>query len=200
MHRATNWNRSLVNTVGPPTWYHGGELTLEPYSTSFPHWNPSNTSAAWVTCRLTPTGGTLAYLSTKLVTHLAPSELINVHTGACSEAGGAFCNGNWFYVYWPTDVPCISPHHINAKELTTVIMAVQVWCHTWANHHVVIHFDNKMTEAVINNGTGRNSTCLDLLKHLASLAWQFYCTISASYITGVENTTADTISRLHEPS
>ena len=56
-----------------------------------------------------------------------------------------------------------------------------------------------MTEAVINNGTARNSTCLDLLKHLASLAFQFNFTISASYIPGLENIMADIISRLHEP-
>ena len=128
-----------------------------------------------------------------------PSELLNVYTDACSEAGGAFCNGNWFYVHWPTDVPRLSPHHINTKELATVIMAAQVWCRTWANHHVVIHTDNQVTEAVINNGTARNSTCLELLKHLASLALQFNFTISAAYIPGVENIMADTISRLHEP-
>ena len=56
-----------------------------------------------------------------------------------------------------------------------------------------------MTQAVINNGTARNSTCLDLLKHLASLALQFNFTISASYIPGIDNVMADTISRLHEP-
>ena len=110
-----------------------------------------------------------------------------------------FCNGNWLYVHWLTDAPRISPHHINMKELATVIMAAQVWCHTWANHHVVIHTDNKMTEAAKNNGTAWNSTCLDLMKHLASLAIQFNFTISASYIPGVDHIMADTISRLHEP-
>ena len=38
-----------------------------------------------------------------------PSELINIQIDACSEAGGAFCNGNRPYVHWPTDVPRISP-------------------------------------------------------------------------------------------
>ena len=137
-------------------------------------------------------------MRTKLASYLAPSELLNVYTDACSEAGRAFCNGNWFYVHWPTDVPRLSPHHINTKELATVIMVAQVWCRTWANHHVVIHTDSQMTDAVINNGTARNSTCLELLKHLASLALQFNFTISAAYIPGVENIVADTISRLHE--
>ena len=61
------------------------------------------------------------------------------------------------------------------------------------------HRYNKMMEAVINNGTAQNSTRLDLLKHFASLAFQFNFTISASYMPGVDNIMADTISRLHEP-
>ena len=74
-----------------------------------------------------------------------------------------------------------------------------MWCRIWANHHTVIHADNQVTEAVINNGTARNSTCLELLKHLASLVLQFSFTISAAYIPGIENIMADTISCLHEP-
>ena len=128
-----------------------------------------------------------------------PSEQLNEYTDACSEAGGAFCNGNWFYVHWPSDVPRLTVHHINTKELAAVVMAAQVWRQNWANHHVVIHTDNQVTAAVINNGTARNSTCLDLLKHLASLALEFNFTISASYIPGIDNVMADTISRLHEP-
>ena len=77
-------------------------------------------------------------------------------------------------------------------------MAAQVWLHTWANHHVVIHTDNKMTGAVINNGTAWNSTCLDLLKHLASLVLQFNFIINASYVPRVENNMADTIPCQHE--
>ena len=200
MNRATNWNRSLVNSVGQPTWYHGGELTPESYSNLI-----SSQKFPKHKCRLGDLQADLNWWPHWLICGLnwrriwPPSELINVHIDASSEAGGDFCNGNWLYVHWPTDVPRISPHHINTKELAKVIMAAQVWCHTWANHHVVIHTDNKMMEAVINNATAQNSTCLDLLKHLASLAFQFNFTMRASYIPGVDNIMADTISCLHEP-
>lgn len=128
-----------------------------------------------------------------------PVDVLNAYTDACFLAGGAFCNGNWLYSHWPCDIPRLNPHHINTKELAIVVMAAQVWGHSWANHHVVIHTDNQTTEAVINNGTARNSTCLNLLKHLASLSLQFNFTISACYVPGVDNIVADTISRLHEP-
>ena len=93
----------------------------------------------------------------------------------------------------------ITPHHINTKELATVVMAAQAWSRVWANHHVAVFIGNRVTEAAVNNDTARNSTCLHLLKHLAALALQFNFDISAVYIPGVDNTIADTISRLHEP-
>ena len=116
-----------------------------------------------------------------------------------TDGGGGFCCGNLLYVHWAHDVPRLTPHHINTKELATVVMAAQAWSRVWANHHVVVFIGNRVTEAVVNNGTARNSTCLHLLKHLAALALQFNFNISAVHIPGVDNTIADTISRLHEP-
>ena len=128
-----------------------------------------------------------------------PTTALDVFTDACTDAGGAFCCGNLLYAHWANDVPRLTPHHINTKELAAVVMAAQAWSHVWANHHVVVFTDNRVTEAAVNNGTARNSTCLHFLKHLAALALQFNFNISAVYIPGVDNTIADTISRLHEP-
>ena len=128
-----------------------------------------------------------------------PTTALNVFTNACTDGGRGFCCGNLLYVHWAHDVPRLTPHHINTKELVTVVMAAQAWSHVWANHHVGVFTDNRVTEAAVNNGTARNSACLHLLKHLAGLALQFNFNISAVYIPGVDNTIADTISRLHEP-
>ena len=128
-----------------------------------------------------------------------PTTALDVFTDACTDAGGAFCCGNLLYAHWANDVPWLTPHHINTKELAAVVMAAQAWSHVWANHHVVVFTDNRVTEAAVNNGTARNSTCLHFLKHLAALALQFNFNIRAVYIPGVDNTIADTISRLHEP-
>ena len=128
-----------------------------------------------------------------------PTTALDVFTDACTDAGGAFCGGNLLYAHWTNDVPRLTPHHINTKELAAVVMAAQALSHVWANHHVVVFTDNRVTEAAVNNGTARNSTCLHFLKHLAALALQFNFDISEVYIPGVYNTIADTISRLHEP-
>jgi len=46
-----------------------------------------------------------------------PQDTITVLTDSCDVAGGAFCNGKWLYVHWPTDVPRLGAQHINTKEL-----------------------------------------------------------------------------------
>ena len=126
-----------------------------------------------------------------------PTTALNVFTDACTDGGRGFCCGNLLYVHWAHGVPRWTHHHINTKELATVVMAAQAWSHVWANHYVVVFTDNIVIEAAVKNGTARNGTCLHLLKHLDGLALQF--NISAVHIPGVDNTIADMISRLHEP-
>ena len=61
----------------------------------------------------------------KLATYLAPTTALNVNTGACINGGGGFCCGALLYVHWAHDVPRLTPHHINTKELATVVMAAR---------------------------------------------------------------------------
>ena len=124
---------------------------------------------------------------------------ISVSTDSSLSAGGAFCLGDWTYCDWHWDFPEMYHEHINVKELATTLVAAIRWSPLWANHRVVLFTDNKVTEAIINNGTTHNLTCLKILQELASLALHFDFSITAVYIPGSKNTIADTISRLSEP-
>jgi len=128
---------------------------------------------------------------------LMSTEIYMVDTDACSLAGGAFCGGDWLYSHWRGDM---SSHHINTKELAAVVLAARRWSHLWSGHKVIIRTDNTVTQAVINNGTALNHTCLMLLKEIAHLALHFNFTITAIHIPGRTNILADCISRLHERS
>ncbi len=128
-----------------------------------------------------------------------PCQQLQVVTDACPLAGGGFCQGDWFFTHWPSDSPGLMPHHINTKELASVVTAAHRWRTQWAGHHVTVLTDNSVTAAVINKGSAANTTCLHLLKHLACLAIEHGFTISAQHIPGRTNVLADCISRLHQP-
>ena len=128
-----------------------------------------------------------------------PTTSLDVFTDASNAAGGAFCRGDWLYTHWASDCGPLSLHHINTKELAAVVMAACRWGHLWANHRVVIHTDSTVTEAALNKGTARNSTCMDLQRQLSDLALHHGFLITAMHITTHDNVLADTISRLHTP-
>ena len=129
-----------------------------------------------------------------------PTDTLDVYTDASLKAGGAFCHGDWLYTQWAADCPALKDHHINTKELAAVVAAACRWGHLWAGHHVIVHTDSSVTLGVINKGSARNQTCLQLLQLLARLSMQHGFVISARHIPGDDNTLADTISRLHEPN
>ena len=64
---------------------------------------------------------------------------------------------------------CHTARHINNRGLAAVAIAV---CGA-RNGAITILVSTQTIKWLINNGTARNSTCLDLLKHLASLDLEF---------------------------
>ena len=125
-------------------------------------------------------------------------EEIYAYTDSSMHAGGAFCNGDWFYTAWLSDEPHIQSHHINTKELAIIVSAAKRWGPLWGNKRVHIVTDNVCAMWNINNGTSVNRACQSLLRELCDLSLKFNFTITASVIRSQDNFVADAISRLHE--
>ena len=54
-------------------------------------------------------------------------------TDACKASGGAFCDGDFFYLNWEKDYPVMAGMHINYKETMTAVLAVRQWGPSFAN-------------------------------------------------------------------
>ena len=133
--------------------------------------------------------------NTKLIWDNRP--LLHAYTDASLRAGGGFYQGDWFYSEWQADWPDISDDHINIKELGSVCIAALRWGPTWSGHRVMIHTDSRVVEAMINNGSSTNDTCLAILKALSFISLFYGFTICADYIRGCDNIIADHISRMY---
>ena len=55
--------------------------------------------------------------------------ITSIITDACLSAGGAFCNGDFFYTYWEADYPEIASSCISYKEAMIATLAIQRWGH-----------------------------------------------------------------------
>ena len=121
----------------------------------------------------------------------------HVYTDSSNDAGGAFCQGDWVYTNWSADIPPISAHHINIKELAAVYAAAYRWAPLWTNRRVVVRTDSEVVMAIINKGTSTNSVCTTILKEMCFLSLQYNFSLFAVHIAGHENIIADSISRFN---
>ena len=96
----------------------------------------------------------------------------------------------WFQAQWPQDCGDIS---IAPKELVPIVMAVVLWGPYWAGKNVRCLRNNTAVVAAVNKRSARDPTLAGLLRTLTFVA--ALLDISAQHLPGVQNTSADAISR-----
>lgn len=119
---------------------------------------------------------------------------VDVMTDACTLAAGGQFRGDWFYFNSSINKPGWFALHIHHTETLAIVLAAQLWEHLWANYWVVIYSDNQPAAQIINKGTTGHTTITGTLRALfwLSAVHNFY--ITAIYLEGSCNTTADAIS------
>lgn len=124
-----------------------------------------------------------------------------IHADACDNGGGAFCNGDWYYVNWKLDLDAAHTRlHINYKEILAIVMGINRWAHMWSNSDVTVFTDNVVAKAVINRGHCRSPLVMNHLRNMFWLTAKYNFKLHAVHIPGILNCLPDTISRLHDPS
>ena len=86
--------------------------------------------------------------------------------------------------------------HINFKELTTVLIALQCFREPLTGKHVQVYTDSGTTVAYVNNLGGPSCELSDIAERIWALAYEMGVTLTARHLPGVENVEADRLSRL----
>lgn len=120
-------------------------------------------------------------------------------TDACSFAGGGFCNGDFMYTVWETDMSTVSSLPINYKETISAALAVIRWAPHLQNRPIMVYTDNQCAAAILNKCASRNNVVMSLLRTMFWKVSKANCTVRAVYMPGEKHVLADTISRLNEP-
>ncbi len=106
---------------------------------------------------------------------------------------GAFTSrGEWFQLQWPESWREV---HITVKELLPVVMALAVWGYQWSGKSVRCLCDNAAVVAIINTGTSKNERAMHLMRSAFFFLARHDVRVWAEHIPGVENRSADALSR-----
>ena len=120
-----------------------------------------------------------------------------VHT-LWSDASGSWGCGalshtlDWFQLQWPDSW---KQHHIAAKEMVPIVVAVAVWGQEWSSTTVLAFSDNMAVVSAITAGRARDPLLMHLLRCLHFFCAHYGIVLRARHIAGVQNTAADALSR-----
>lgn len=120
------------------------------------------------------------------------SPLILVSDASGTWGCGAFHGNGWFQLQWPDSWASVS---IASKELVPIVMAATLWGPQWAGTHVQCLCDNSAVVSVVNKGAAKDQTLSHLLRILAFLAAILDIRVTARHLPGVQNASADALSR-----
>lgn len=136
-------------------------------------------------------------------TFIVDSELVpteELSTDACPIGGGAFFQGDWFYVNWATNYRSLANVHVNLQEMFTVLIALERWKDQLRDKWIILRTDNTTTLSVINKGTFSNQLAMQWLRKLFWLSATYNFRVTSQYIPRAANTLTDAISRIHDPA
>ena len=100
---------------------------------------------------------------------------------------GAMYRNSWFQLQWPQ---AWSAATITPKELVPIVVAATLWGPQWAGKHVQCLCDNMAVVTAVNKGAAKDPTLSHLLRTLTLIT-----AILDIHITGVQNASADALSR-----
>ena len=122
------------------------------------------------------------------------SDDFTLFTDASGTLGfGAVYRTHWFSSTWP---PHLQHHSINYKELFAVVVAAQVWGHSWQNKQVVVMSDNKPICDCWRSRSAKDPHLMRLFRYLFFHAAKFNFNIMFQHLPGHANYHADLLSRL----
>lgn len=126
--------------------------------------------------------------------------MFSVQTDACTEGGGVYFNGDFFYVNWSVDMPSFLDEHINVKGFLCIFLAICRWGIHLKNKRFICFSDNKSALSWLNKGTSRNPMAMLICRCLFWFTDSLNCSLVAKCLPGKRNVVADTVSRLHDPN
>ena len=117
----------------------------------------------------------------------------SIQTDASGVWGCAsYWNGKWFQWAWPPEWTHLN---IMVKELAPIVLSFAVWGRYLSGRHILFECDNSSVVSAVNKHYTREHNAMHLLRCLWFFVAHFDIDIKCRHIPGVNNYTADHLSR-----
>ncbi|VDI05143.1 Hypothetical predicted protein [Mytilus galloprovincialis] len=128
-----------------------------------------------------------------------PDEILETDATLSGCGGWFFEKREFFHVEFPSFLMDLNLH-INQFELIALMICVKVWSVHFVNRKILVRCDNQSTVMVLNSGCTRDAYMQCCLREILFYAAKYNFEIKAVHFPGVENRTADILSRWHSDS
>ena len=116
-----------------------------------------------------------------------------VYSTKNSQVAYVQINDNEYITYIPEDQVL----NINVLELVAVYLSLERWQHELQDSRVIINCDNQQVCYMLCRDRSRNLTASILLRHIFWICVSRNLYVSPQFISSVDNTTADYLSRIY---
>lgn len=127
------------------------------------------------------------------------ADAIQLFPDASSTIGyGGYFEGHWFCDSWPVDLPQVIDETLSMAflELYPIVVASILWGRQWTGKRIVFNCDNQATVHIITKGRSKEPVIMKLMRRLTMCAAKYNFAIYSTYVPGVKNNIADSLSRL----
>ena len=128
-----------------------------------------------------------------------PDEFLESDATLCSCGGWNPQKKEFFHVKFPDFILKLTLH-VNQCELLALMICVKLWSCCFSNKKIMLKCDNQSTVAVLNSGSTKDSFMQCCLREILFFAARYNFEVRAVYFPGVDNRTADVLSRWHTDS
>lgn len=120
------------------------------------------------------------------------SESIKLGTDASGHHYAGIFSSKWFIGAWPLSW---LTHNIAVKELFPIVLAIELWAHSFANKKIVFMCDNMAVVDIINAASSKDPLIMKYVRRLVVVALKYNILFRAKHIAGKLNTICDLLSR-----
>ena len=122
---------------------------------------------------------------------------LDLFTDSCGSCGGgAYFNGHWSFISWPSSWDASVRRDITFLELVPIVLAIWVWSAQFTSKKLLINTDNMALVHILNTKSSKSSRVMSLVRPLVLHCLKHNIQIRCVHVPSYSNAIADAISRL----